>query len=178
MPTAGQLQNELWKSMPRATQQTCLCVTQRTFLLCDTADMSAVSDSRRVCCVTTSSLAEVCCLLVESYSNSSQVWSSRSFLQLLWGLRRNILKQRGCIQAAAPFGRNRQCGHRALSGPLCSGTKGRTLPYLPPNLQMRNCRTYMSTFDHIGSYMSIYDKVWSHTIIYDHGWSFMLRRPA
>ena len=29
----------------------------------------------------------MCCLLVENYSNSRQVWSSRSFLQFLWGLR-------------------------------------------------------------------------------------------
>ena len=36
-------------------------------------------------------LAEVCCLLVENYSNSRQVWSSRSFLQFLWGLRPNRL---------------------------------------------------------------------------------------
>ena len=28
----------------------------------------------------------MCCLLVENYSNSRQVWSSRSFLQFLWGL--------------------------------------------------------------------------------------------
>ena len=34
-------------------------------------------------------LAEVCCLLVENYSNSRQVWSSRSFLQFLWGPRPN-----------------------------------------------------------------------------------------
>ena len=32
-------------------------------------------------------LAEVCCLLVENYFNSSQVWSSRSFLQFLKRLR-------------------------------------------------------------------------------------------
>ena len=35
-------------------------------------------------------LAEVRCLLVENYSNSRQVWSSRSFLQFLGGLRPNI----------------------------------------------------------------------------------------
>ena len=34
-------------------------------------------------------LAEVRCLLVENYSNSRQVWSSRSFLQFLGGLRPN-----------------------------------------------------------------------------------------
>ena len=36
-------------------------------------------------------LAEVRCLLVENYSNSRQVWSSRSFLQFLGGLRPNIV---------------------------------------------------------------------------------------
>ena len=36
-------------------------------------------------------LAEVRCLLVENYSNSRQVWSSRSFLQFLGGLRPNDL---------------------------------------------------------------------------------------
>lgn len=35
-------------------------------------------------------LAEVRCLLVENYSNSRQVWSSRSFLQFLGGLRPNM----------------------------------------------------------------------------------------
>ena len=34
-------------------------------------------------------MAEVCFLLVENYSNSCQVWSSRSFLQFLCGLRPN-----------------------------------------------------------------------------------------
>ena len=37
-------------------------------------------------------LAEVCCLLVENYSNSCQVWSSRSFLQFLCGLRPNACR--------------------------------------------------------------------------------------
>ncbi len=32
------------------------------------------------------------CLLVENYSNSRQVWSSRSFLQFLWGLRPNSIR--------------------------------------------------------------------------------------
>ena len=32
------------------------------------------------------------CLLVEKYSNSRQVWSSRSFLQFLRGLRPNLIK--------------------------------------------------------------------------------------
>ena len=36
-------------------------------------------------------LAEVRCLLIENYSNSRQVWSSRSFLQFLGGLRPNKL---------------------------------------------------------------------------------------
>ena len=44
IPTADQLQLELCKSLPQATQQTCL--------LCDTADMSVVGHSRNVCCVT------------------------------------------------------------------------------------------------------------------------------
>ena len=33
-------------------QQTCLLCTQQTRLLCHIADMSAVSHSRRVCCIT------------------------------------------------------------------------------------------------------------------------------
>jgi len=50
-------------------------------------------------------LAEVCCLLVENYSNSRQVWSSRSFLQFLRGLRPNLYMGDGMQEHAG----NRHC---------------------------------------------------------------------
>ena len=46
------------------------------------------------------------CLLLENYSNARQVWSSRSFLQFLWGLRPNKITYlcTGCIFACCSVG--------------------------------------------------------------------------
>ena len=64
-------------------------------------------------------LAEVRCLLVENYSNSRQVWSSRSFLQFLGGLRPNIFMRRwwptSCFSMCTGT-------HDSLHGLLCLST--------------------------------------------------------